>query len=91
MIKYLFNILCIYIAERRAILVLLYSMFVLFLYLSPLLLDSPCIRENIPEERPQIIAHRGGAKLAPENTLEAIQKTLQFEYIKGIETDIYIR
>lgn len=77
--------------ERRVVLLCLYTLVLLFIYLSPLLLDSPCICDEIPETRPSIIAHRGGAKLAPENTLEAMQKSVKYDHVKGIETDISIR
>jgi len=42
----------------------------------------------IPGKRPFVIAHRGGALTAPENTSEAIAKTVEFDLADIIEIDV---
>ena len=73
------------------LLLVFYISVLFFLYLCPLFLDSPCVCENIPGNRPKIIAHRGGAKLSPENTLAAMKKSFQYDHVIGMEADIFLR
>ena len=60
------------------------------LYISPLFIDSPCIKviTDIPP-KPNIIAHRGASALAPENTLVAFQSAVNYG-VFGLESDIRI-
>ena len=74
-------------------LLLVFCSILTFIYLSPLLLESPCICEEVSATRPPLIAHRLGSKYAPENTILALEKTVKNEYqsLKAVETDITIR
>lgn len=48
----------------------------LLLYLSPLAINSPLVKNSLPE-KPKIIAMGGAAQVAPENTIFAFQKAIQ--------------
>ncbi|VDI66021.1 Hypothetical predicted protein [Mytilus galloprovincialis] len=58
------------------------------LYISPLFIESPCVKviKDIPH-KPNIIGHRGAPALAPENTLISFQTAMNYN-VYGIETDI---
>ncbi|XP_075448760.1 glycerophosphodiester phosphodiesterase domain-containing protein 4 isoform X3 [Ascaphus truei] len=60
----------------------------LFLYLIPLGMYSPCIREEgTLGPKPSLIGHRGAPKLAPENTKMSFEKTIEHGG-DGLETDV---
>ncbi|KAM8977684.1 glycerophosphodiester phosphodiesterase domain-containing protein 4 [Pelodytes ibericus] len=65
-----------------------YLALLLFLYLIPLGMYSPCIREEgtLPP-KPSLIGHRGSPKLAPENTKMSFEKTIEHGG-SGLETDV---
>ncbi|XP_063287619.1 glycerophosphodiester phosphodiesterase domain-containing protein 4 isoform X1 [Pelobates fuscus] len=67
-----------------------YLLLLLFLYLIPLGMYSPCIREKgtLPP-KPLLIGHRGSPKLAPENTKMSFEKTIEHGG-NGLETDVTI-
>ncbi|XP_059502815.1 glycerophosphodiester phosphodiesterase domain-containing protein 5 isoform X3 [Stegostoma tigrinum] len=74
----------------RAIILGLYSAVLLFLYLVPLGMYSPCIKEKgTLGPKPAIIGHRGAPMLAPENTLMSFEKTIEHG-ADGLETDVTI-
>jgi len=43
--------------------------------------------QNMPEIKPKVIAHRGGCEWAPENTMAAFKRSLEFG-ADGIELDV---
>jgi glycerophosphoryl diester phosphodiesterase len=53
--------------------------------LSPSIADHPVLRR----ERPLVFAHRGGAKLRPENTLAAFEHGLSIG-ADGLELDVHL-
>ncbi|XP_072432948.1 glycerophosphodiester phosphodiesterase domain-containing protein 5 [Chiloscyllium punctatum] len=74
----------------RAIILGLYFAVLLFLYLVPLGMYSPCIKEKgTLGPKPAIIGHRGAPMLAPENTLMSFEKTIEHG-ADGLETDVTI-
>ncbi|GCB71646.1 glycerophosphodiester phosphodiesterase domain-containing protein 5 [Scyliorhinus torazame] len=74
----------------RAIILGLYFAVLLFLYLVPLGMYSPCIKEKgTLGSKPAIIGHRGAPMLAPENTLMSFEKTIELG-ADGLETDVTI-
>ncbi|XP_037695691.1 glycerophosphodiester phosphodiesterase domain-containing protein 4 [Choloepus didactylus] len=62
----------------------------LFLYLMPLGIYSPCIleKENLGP-KPTFFAHRGAPMVGPENTMMAFEKAVD-QGAHGLETDIYL-
>ncbi|XP_067841775.1 glycerophosphodiester phosphodiesterase domain-containing protein 5 [Heptranchias perlo] len=74
----------------RAIILGLYLAVLFFLYLVPLGMYSPCIKEKgTLGPKPAIIGHRGAPMLAPENTLMSFEKTIEHG-ADGLETDVTI-
>ncbi|XP_025933947.1 glycerophosphodiester phosphodiesterase domain-containing protein 4 [Apteryx rowi] len=67
-----------------------YLAILLFLFLIPLGMYSPCIREvGTLGPKPALIGHRGAPMLAPENTEMSFQKTIEHGG-DGLETDVTI-
>ncbi|KFV88145.1 Glycerophosphodiester phosphodiesterase domain-containing protein 5, partial [Struthio camelus australis] len=67
-----------------------YLAILLFLFLIPLGMYSPCIREvGTLGPKPALIGHRGAPMLAPENTEMSFQKTVEHGG-DGLETDVTI-
>ncbi|XP_078401171.1 glycerophosphodiester phosphodiesterase domain-containing protein 5 isoform X2 [Cetorhinus maximus] len=74
----------------RAFIVSVYFAVLLFLYLVPLGMYSPCIKEKgTLGPKPAVIGHRGAPMLAPENTLMSFEKTIEHG-ADGLETDVTI-
>ncbi|NXH67906.1 GDPD5 protein, partial [Hydrobates tethys] len=74
----------------RVIIVGPYLAILLFLFLIPLGMYSPCIREmGTLGRKPALIGHRGAPMLAPENTEMSFQKTIEHGG-DGLETDVTI-
>nr|XP_023650707.1 glycerophosphoinositol inositolphosphodiesterase GDPD2 [Paramormyrops kingsleyae]XP_023650708.1 glycerophosphoinositol inositolphosphodiesterase GDPD2 [Paramormyrops kingsleyae]XP_023650709.1 glycerophosphoinositol inositolphosphodiesterase GDPD2 [Paramormyrops kingsleyae] len=57
-------------------------------FLSPLLIESPCLCEHLPE-KPKLIGHRGAPMLAPENTMMSFNKSAECG-VYAFETDVQI-
>lgn len=75
---------------RRGLILALYLSVLSALYLVPLGLYSPCIKEvGTLGPRPALIGHRGAAMLAPENTLMSFEKAVEAGS-EGLETDVTI-
>uniref|UniRef100_A0A8U7MHF7 Uncharacterized protein n=1 Tax=Corvus moneduloides TaxID=1196302 RepID=A0A8U7MHF7_CORMO len=67
-----------------------YLAILLFLFLIPLGMYSPCIREKgTLGPKPALIGHRGAPMLAPENTEMSFLKTIEHGG-DGLETDVTI-
>ncbi|XP_041055372.1 glycerophosphodiester phosphodiesterase domain-containing protein 5 isoform X3 [Carcharodon carcharias] len=74
----------------RAFILSVYFAVLLFLYLVPLGMYSPCIKEKgTLGPKPAVIGHRGAPMLAPENTLMSFEKTIEHG-ADGLETDVTI-
>lgn len=72
----------------RSLLLLLFLLPLVSLYLLPLGLYSPCIKDTSGlGPRPALIGHRGAPMLAPENTLMSFEKAVQ-SGCRGLETDV---
>ncbi|KAM6439635.1 glycerophosphodiester phosphodiesterase domain-containing protein 4 [Rhynochetos jubatus] len=80
-------------ADRKVVQVVIvgpYLAILLFLFLIPLGMYSPCIREmGTLGPKPALIGHRGAPMLAPENTEMSFQKTIEHGG-DGLETDVTI-
>ncbi|KFP88710.1 Glycerophosphodiester phosphodiesterase domain-containing protein 5, partial [Acanthisitta chloris] len=80
-------------ADNKVIQVIIvgpYLAILLFLFLIPLGMYSPCIRETgTLGPKPALIGHRGAPMLAPENTEMSFQKTIEHGG-DGLETDVTI-
>ncbi|XP_071622525.1 glycerophosphodiester phosphodiesterase domain-containing protein 4 isoform X1 [Heliangelus exortis] len=80
-------------ADRKVVQVIIvgpYLAILLFLFLIPLGMYSPCIREmGTLGPKPALIGHRGAPMLAPENTEMAFRKTIEHGG-DGLETDVTI-
>ncbi|KAM9019591.1 glycerophosphodiester phosphodiesterase domain-containing protein 4 isoform 2-T2 [Ara ararauna] len=80
-------------ADRKVIQVIIvgpYLAILLFLFLIPLGMYSPCIRQmGTLGPKPDLIGHRGAPMLAPENTEMSFQKTIEHGGA-GLETDVTI-
>uniref|UniRef100_A0A3P8WBK9 Glycerophosphodiester phosphodiesterase domain-containing protein 5-like n=1 Tax=Cynoglossus semilaevis TaxID=244447 RepID=A0A3P8WBK9_CYNSE len=75
---------------RRGLMVGFYLIFLLILYLLPLGLYSPCIKDKRTlGPAPALIGHRGAPMLAPENTLMSFEKAVEAGS-EGLETDVTI-
>ncbi|XP_034406305.1 glycerophosphodiester phosphodiesterase domain-containing protein 5-like [Cyclopterus lumpus] len=75
---------------RRGLILGLYLSTLSALYLVPLGLYSPCIKEDgTLGPAPALIGHRGAPMLAPENTLMAFEKAVEAGS-GGLETDVTI-
>ncbi|XP_071362504.1 glycerophosphodiester phosphodiesterase domain-containing protein 5-like [Trachinotus anak] len=75
---------------RRGLIMGVYLTILLALYLVPLGLYSPCIKEEWTlGPAPALIGHRGAPMLAPENTLMSFEKAVEAGS-KGLETDVTI-
>ncbi|XP_040400427.1 serine/threonine-protein kinase PAK 1 isoform X5 [Cygnus olor] len=81
-------------ADKKVVQVVIvgpYLAILLFLFLIPLGMYSPCIREvGTLGPKPALIGHRGAPMLAPENTEMSFQKTIEHGG-DGLETDVTIR
>uniref|UniRef100_A0A3B5R0X6 Glycerophosphodiester phosphodiesterase domain containing 4 n=1 Tax=Xiphophorus maculatus TaxID=8083 RepID=A0A3B5R0X6_XIPMA len=77
--------------KKRQVVVLALYLSVLFsLYLVPLGMYSPCIKEaGTLGPAPTLIGHRGAPMLAPENTLMSFEKAVESGG-GGLETDVTI-
>lgn len=58
------------------------------IYLSPLLIESPCLTDNLPP-KPALVGHRGAPLLAPENTMMSFRKSMECG-IAAFETDVQL-
>ncbi|XP_066846102.1 glycerophosphodiester phosphodiesterase domain-containing protein 5-like isoform X2 [Anser cygnoides] len=80
-------------ADKKVVQVVIvgpYLAILLFLFLIPLGMYSPCIREEgTLGPKPALIGHRGAPMLAPENTEMSFQKTIEHGG-DGLETDVTI-
>ncbi|KAF1665382.1 Glycerophosphodiester phosphodiesterase domain-containing protein 5, partial [Aptenodytes patagonicus] len=80
-------------ADKKVVQVIIvgpYLAILLFLFLIPLGMYSPCIREmGTLGPKPALIGHRGAPMLAPENTEMSFQKTIEHRG-DGLETDVTI-
>ncbi|OCT96368.1 glycerophosphodiester phosphodiesterase domain-containing protein 5 [Xenopus laevis] len=75
-------------AGFRVLILSPYLAVLLFLYLIPLGMYSPCIREEgTLGPKPKLIGHRGSPTLAPENTLLSFLKTIESGG-DGLESDV---
>uniref|UniRef100_A0A3B3VY17 Glycerophosphodiester phosphodiesterase domain containing 4 n=1 Tax=Poecilia latipinna TaxID=48699 RepID=A0A3B3VY17_9TELE len=74
---------------RQVVVLALYLSVLFSLYLVPLGMYSPCIKEaGTLGPAPALIGHRGAPMLAPENTLMSFEKAV--ESGEGLETDVTI-
>uniref|UniRef100_A0A8B9EYC2 Glycerophosphodiester phosphodiesterase domain containing 4 n=1 Tax=Amazona collaria TaxID=241587 RepID=A0A8B9EYC2_9PSIT len=77
-------------SDIQVIIVGPYLAILLFLFLIPLGMYSPCIRQmGTLGPKPELIGHRGAPMLAPENTEMSFQKTIEHGGA-GLETDVTI-
>ncbi|KAI0207822.1 Glycerophosphodiester phosphodiesterase domain-containing protein 5 [Lamellibrachia satsuma] len=78
-------------AWRRMCWLGLYITVMASLYLSPMSINSPCIgpSKDLPQ-RPLLVAHRGAAAIAPENTLEAFRQAAVEDDVIVLESDITV-
>uniref|UniRef100_A0A3B5A069 Glycerophosphodiester phosphodiesterase domain-containing protein 5-like n=1 Tax=Stegastes partitus TaxID=144197 RepID=A0A3B5A069_9TELE len=78
-------------SRRRGLILGVYLTILSALYLVPLGLDSPCIKEEgTLGPAPALIGHRGAPmQLAPENTLMSFEKAVEAGS-DGLETDVTI-
>lgn len=75
---------------RRCLILGLYLLILSALYLVPLGLYSPCIKEKgTLDPAPLLIGHRGAPMLAPENTLMSFEKAVE-SGCEGLETDVTV-
>ncbi|XP_048839229.1 glycerophosphodiester phosphodiesterase domain-containing protein 5-like [Brienomyrus brachyistius] len=75
---------------RRAAALGLFLALLLALYLVPLGMYSPCIKEKgTLGPAPTLIGHRGAPMLAPENTQMSFEKAVELGVL-GLETDVTI-
>ncbi|KAJ0062153.1 hypothetical protein NL108_016535 [Boleophthalmus pectinirostris] len=75
-------------AGRRALIGGPFLLLLSVLYLVPLGLYSPCIKDRTSlGPPPALIGHRGAPMLAPENTLMSFEKAVQCGCV-GLETDV---
>uniref|UniRef100_UPI0037E7606E glycerophosphodiester phosphodiesterase domain-containing protein 5-like n=1 Tax=Semicossyphus pulcher TaxID=241346 RepID=UPI0037E7606E len=75
---------------RRGLILGVYLTVLSALYLVPLGLYSPCIKEEgTLGPAPALLGHRGAPMLAPENTLMSFEKAAEAGS-KGLETDVTI-
>ncbi|KAA8586589.1 hypothetical protein FQN60_000425 [Etheostoma spectabile] len=75
---------------RRGLIMGVYLSILSALYLVPLGLKSPCIKEEgTLGPAPALIGHRGAPMLAPENTLMSFEKAVEAGS-EGLETDVTI-
>ncbi|XP_041656664.1 glycerophosphodiester phosphodiesterase domain-containing protein 5-like isoform X3 [Cheilinus undulatus] len=75
---------------KRALILGVYLSILSALYLVPLGLYSPCIKEDgTLGPAPALIGHRGAPMLAPENTLMSFEKAVEAGS-EGLETDVTI-
>ncbi|XP_006192474.2 glycerophosphoinositol inositolphosphodiesterase GDPD2 [Camelus dromedarius] len=74
----------------KILLLLLFFGVTLAIYLAPLSISSPCIKElrDLPP-KPELVGHRGAPMLAPENTLMSLRKTAECGAVV-FETDVMI-
>uniref|UniRef100_A0A3Q4H6X0 Glycerophosphodiester phosphodiesterase domain containing 4b n=1 Tax=Neolamprologus brichardi TaxID=32507 RepID=A0A3Q4H6X0_NEOBR len=76
--------------SQMRLIVAVYLTVLLSLYLVPLGLYSPCIKEKgTLGPAPALIGHRGAPMLAPENTLMSFEKAVEAG-CDGLETDVTI-
>ncbi|XP_066571239.1 glycerophosphoinositol inositolphosphodiesterase GDPD2 isoform X2 [Amia ocellicauda] len=82
-----------FMASRRVSRVLIFMAYVVVVagvFLSPLLISSPCIVEahRLPP-KPALLGHRGAPVLAPENTMLSFKKSLECG-VTAFETDVML-
>ncbi|CAH1780730.1 unnamed protein product [Owenia fusiformis] len=72
----------------QVIWMVVYIGLMLIIYISPLLVQSPCVlhRQLLPP-KPGVMAHAGASALAPENTLVAMETAAKYD-ILGLESDV---
>ncbi|MGV9171662.1 MAG: glycerophosphodiester phosphodiesterase family protein, partial [Promethearchaeia archaeon] len=73
---------------RKAAITVFFSLFLLAWSYPLLFIPANVIDYPLPE-KPDIVAHRGGAVLGPENTIEAVETALDYDIV-GWEVDIAI-
>ncbi|RXM95638.1 Glycerophosphodiester phosphodiesterase domain-containing protein 5 [Acipenser ruthenus] len=79
-----------YVALLLVLIMGVYLMVLFTLYLVPLGMYSPCIKEKgTLGPPPALIGHRGAPMLAPENTKMSFEKAIEFGG-EGLETDVTI-
>ncbi|KAL0973107.1 hypothetical protein UPYG_G00199050 [Umbra pygmaea] len=75
---------------RKVCLLGVYVVVLFSLYLVPLAMYSPCIREDgTLGPKPNLLGHRGAPMLAPENTLMSFKRAVEAG-VDGLETDVTI-
>uniref|UniRef100_A0A8C6YM78 Glycerophosphodiester phosphodiesterase domain containing 2 n=1 Tax=Nothoprocta perdicaria TaxID=30464 RepID=A0A8C6YM78_NOTPE len=80
----------IYHSRLKVFLLLMYGAVMVALYLSPLMITSPCImEENQLPPKPALVGHRGAPMLAPENTLMSLHKAVGCD-VQVFETDVMV-
>ncbi|XP_015207085.2 glycerophosphoinositol inositolphosphodiesterase GDPD2 isoform X1 [Lepisosteus oculatus] len=77
-------------AVSRVVILLAYLVVGAAVFLSPLLISSPCFLEkhNLPP-KPALIGHRGAPTMSPENTMLSFRRSLECD-VKAFETDVII-
>ncbi|XP_071798587.1 glycerophosphodiester phosphodiesterase domain-containing protein 5-like isoform X1 [Asterias amurensis] len=75
---------------HRCVSLSLFVILLLFVYLSPLLMEAPCVLQtaDLPV-KPPIIAHKGAEQIAPENTKISFQTAANYP-VFGFESDVRI-
>ncbi|XP_036424952.1 glycerophosphoinositol inositolphosphodiesterase GDPD2 [Colossoma macropomum] len=58
------------------------------IFLSPLLIHSPCIIDKLPP-KPALVGHRGAPVLAPENTMMSFRRSAECK-VTAFETDVQL-
>ncbi|XP_070819362.1 glycerophosphoinositol inositolphosphodiesterase GDPD2 [Chaetodon trifascialis] len=59
------------------------------IFLCPLFIRSPCLREQPLPEKPKLIGHRGAPMLAPENTMMSFNRSIACG-VTAFETDVQL-
>ncbi|XP_014666712.1 PREDICTED: glycerophosphodiester phosphodiesterase domain-containing protein 5-like isoform X2 [Priapulus caudatus] len=77
-------------AGHRIVLLVAYIGLMMFVYLCPLMIRSPCItsRAELPM-KPLLFGHRGAPEIAPENTMFSYRQAMKYN-VFGVETDVHI-
>ncbi|XP_074648844.1 glycerophosphoinositol inositolphosphodiesterase GDPD2-like [Tubulanus polymorphus] len=72
----------------RIIVLVVFSIVMVFLYLCPLMINSPCVADELPA-KPGLVAHRGDNSVAPENTISAFRSASERNAV-CLESDVRI-
>ncbi|KAK1163103.1 glycerophosphoinositol inositolphosphodiesterase GDPD2-like [Acipenser oxyrinchus oxyrinchus] len=74
----------------RVFILMAYLIVVAAVFLSPLVITSPCLLEirELPP-KPALIGHRGAPMLAPENTMMSFQKSMECKVV-AFESDVLL-